>query len=261
MPNFLSNNIKIAYDVYGSEQAENKPAIILVHGFASNSKINWLDTGWVDFLVSAGYLVITLDNRGHGLSEKLYDSKYYPASEMAKDVVNLIEHLDLKTVSLLGFSMGARICAYVCLQAPNKIRTVIFGGMGINLIKGMSNSKVIIDGLNANSLSDISNKTARQFRIFAEHTKSDLKALSACLSSSRLPISIKDVQNIKIPALVAVGSIDTVGGDAKELADILPKGHALVIEGKDHMRSTGDKQFKTGVLDFLNHNDSAFKQV
>ena len=253
MAKFISENIEIAYEVYGEG-----PAIVLVHGFASNSVINWLDTRWVDFLLKAGYQVITLDNRGHGKSQKLYDSKYYPAREMAKDVVNLIDYLNLGSASLLGFSMGARISAFACLDAPNKIRTVIFGGMGINLILGMSNSDEIIAGLLADNLSDITKKSARQFRVFAEHTKSDLKALAACLASSRDPISEQDVRHINIPALVAVGDNDSVGGDPFALADILPQGEGLLLEGLDHMRSTGAKQFKNGVLLFLQNNDRLF---
>ncbi len=261
MPSFLSQNIEISFEDYNEGGLENRPAIVLVHGFASNSKINWLDTRWVDFLQKAGYRVITMDNRGHGKSQKLYDSSLYPARVMAQDVINLIDHLNLKNVSLLGFSMGARISAYVCMDAPQKVRTVIFGGMGINLIKGMSNSQKIIDGLNADSLNEVSDKTARQFRVFAEHTKSDLKALAACLASSRAPISVTDVKRIQIPALVAVGDKDTVGGSAVELANILPNAEALVLKGLDHMRSSGASAFKNGALIFLQQNDDSLAKM
>ncbi len=247
MPTFISENIKIAYQDYGSGVP-----VILVHGFASNAKVNWLETGWVDVLANAGYRVITIDNRGHGLSEKLYDSKYYPARLMAHDVINLIDYLELGSAFLLGYSMGARISAFAAMQAPEKVRGIIFGGMGINLIRGMRDSSEIIAGLRANSLEEVEHKTARQFRIFAQHTKSDLKALAYCLSASRDKISEQDIRNIDIPALVVVGDKDTIGGAPEPLADLLPKGRALLLEGVDHMRSTGDKRFKQGVIDFLN---------
>jgi hypothetical protein len=54
-----------------------------------------------------------------------------------------------------------------------------------------------------------------------------------------------------VPVLVAVGSADEVGGPAQPLADLLPKGEALTIERRDHMRATGDPQFKNGALEFL----------
>ena len=54
-----------------------------------------------------------------------------------------------------------------------------------------------------------------------------------------------------MPALVAVGENDTIAGSAQALAEMLPAGEALVIPGRDHMLSVGDKVFKAGVLSFL----------
>ena len=50
---------------------------MLVHGFASNTQVNWVNTGWVSTLTGAGRRVIALDNRGHGESAKLYDPADY----------------------------------------------------------------------------------------------------------------------------------------------------------------------------------------
>lgn len=249
MPTFLSEDIEIAYAVYGEG-----PPIVLVHGFASNAEVNWVSTGWVEALMEAGYQAIAFDNRGHGQSEKLYNPEKYPAREMAKDVVNLIDHLQLGSAALLGYSMGARISAFAAIDAPERVRAVIFGGLGINMIHGMSHSGEIIAGLLAPKLSEVTEKTARQFRLFAEHTGSDLKALAACMASSRTKIEAADVARISVPALVAVGSEDEVGGAPGALADLMPQGEALVIERRDHMRATGDPQFKTGAIDFLSRH-------
>lgn len=246
MPHFQSEGYEIAYAIYGEG-----PTILLVHGFGSNGKVNWVDTGWVDSLVDAGYRVVTIDNRGHGKSEKIYDTEAYPSSEMAKDSVNLIRYLGLKQVAIMGYSMGARISAYASMQAPELMKCAIFGGLGENMIKGLRNSSVIVDALLAPSLEAVTDKTGRMFRIFAEHTKSDLKSLAACMGSSRQRITEDDVSAIKVPVLVAVGSDDEVGGRPEPLAALMEQGESLVIDGRDHMRATGDKQFKQGVLSFL----------
>ncbi len=246
MPKFTSEGFEIAYETYGEG-----PPVVLVHGFASSGQVNWVATGWVETLTEAGYQAITIDNRGHGQSEKIYDSEYYSARAMAKDTINLIDHLGIGPAVLLGYSMGARISAFAALDAPEKVRAVIFGGLGINMIHGMSNSEEIIEGLLAPALSSVTHKTARQFRIFADHTRSDRKALAACMAGSRARISADDVKKISVPALVAVGSEDDVGGAPEPLAELLPQGEVLVIERRDHMRATGDPQFKTGVLAFL----------
>ena len=151
---FQSEGIEIAYESYGTGQP-----IILVHGFASNGAINWVDTGWVKLLVDSGYTPITIDNRGHGLSEKLYDPALYPAKTMARDVIGLIDHLGLVEthgpVPIMGYSMGARICAFVSMQAPEKIRAAIFGGLGINMVHGLGGSEDIVQGLLAPKLADV----------------------------------------------------------------------------------------------------------
>jgi pimeloyl-ACP methyl ester carboxylesterase len=91
----------------------------------------------------------------------------------------------------------------------------------------------------------------RVFRAFAEQTKSDLKALAACVRGSRQTLSREQVASIGIPVLVAVGTKDTVAGSPHELAALLPHGRALDIPGRDHMLAVGDKVFKEGVLAFL----------
>jgi pimeloyl-ACP methyl ester carboxylesterase len=89
------------------------------------------------------------------------------------------------------------------------------------------------------------------FRAFAEQTKSDLKALAACIRGSRATLSREQVASIRVPILVAVGSRDFVAGSAQELAALIPGAKALVIPDRDHMLAVGDKMFKAGVLDFL----------
>ncbi len=246
MPTFQSEGFEIAYEIYG-----DGPPIVAVHGFGSNGIVNWVATGWTDALVKAGYRVITMDNRGHGASEKIYDPSVYGAPDMARDVANLVDHLGYSQVALIGYSMGARISAFVCLQNPEKVACAIFGGLGANMTRPMIDSEEIIAALNAETLAEVTHPTGRQFRIFADHTKSDRKALAACMAGSRTRIAEDMIRTVSVPVLVAVGSEDTVAGPAQPLADLLPRGEALVIDRRDHMRATGDPQFKSGALDFL----------
>ena len=246
MPRFQSEGFDIAYEIHG----EGKP-IVAVHGFGSNGNVNWVATGWVETLTKAGYQVITMDNRGHGESEKLYEFELYDARVMARDVANLIDHLGFEKVALIGYSMGARISAYVCIQNPEKVACAIFGGLGANMPTPTLDAPEIIDGLRAGALSEVTHPTARQFRIFAEHTKSDLEALAACMAGSRTPVPVEEIEKISVPVLVAVGSEDDVGGPAQPLADMIAQGEALTIERRDHMRATGDPQFKRGAVEFL----------
>ncbi|MCB1509824.1 MAG: alpha/beta hydrolase [Hyphomicrobiaceae bacterium] len=225
--------------------------VVLVHGFASNATVNWIDTGWVRHLTRAGYRVIALDNRGHGRSSAPYEPSLYGAPLMAEDVRRLMDHLGLARADVMGFSMGARITAFLALAHPARVRSAIFGGLGANMVRGMAGTGPIANALEAASIDDVTNATARTFRAFAEATKSDLKALAACIRSSRDPIRPEDLATVACPVLVAVGTDDVIGGPAGDLAGMIPKGEAFDILGRDHMKSVGDPTFKRAVVDFL----------
>jgi pimeloyl-ACP methyl ester carboxylesterase len=226
-------------------------AIVLVHGFASNKEVNWIHPGWLTTLRGAGRRVIALDNRGHGQSAKLYRPQDYHLERMADDVGALLGHLQVKRADLMGYSMGSRICAFLALRRPALARSVILGGLGINLVKGAGLPASIAEALEAPSLDDVGDATGRMFRSFAEQTKGDLKALAACIRGSRQTISEREAASIRAPVLVAVGSKDQIAGSAQALAALIPGSRVLEITGRDHMLSVGDKIFKQGVIKFL----------
>jgi pimeloyl-ACP methyl ester carboxylesterase len=246
MPSFISGGVELAYDIHG----EGRP-ILLIHGFGSSGRINWLDTGWVETLSKAGYQPITLDNRGHGASRKIYDPKLYFAHEMADDAARLLDHLGHAAVPVIGYSMGARISAFLCLRHPQRVTCAVLGGMGANLSTGLENSEEIIDALLAESLDEVKGRAGRMFRIFADQSKSDRAALAACMVSSREPMAVADIGRITTPILVAVGEEDDMAGDPNALARLLPNAEAFVIPRRNHMLATGDAKFKAEALRFL----------
>lgn len=253
---FDSDGVKIAYidEPPAEGVAPAATPVLLIHGFASNIAMNWLAPGWVDALRKAGFRVIAFDNRGHGNSEKLYDLADYGAPLMAEDARRLLDHLNVKTVNLLGYSMGARISAFLAVAHPERVARIVFGGLGINMVRGMAGTGPIAHALEAPSIDEVTNPTARTFRAFAEQTKSDLKALAACIRSSRAPMTAEMVGTITCPVLIAVGDRDVIGGDPEALAALLPNGKAFVIANREHMKAVGDKSFKDAGIAF-------FKQV
>jgi pimeloyl-ACP methyl ester carboxylesterase len=245
MPIFQNDGVDIAY----LDEGEGEP-VVLVHGFASTKEVNWLNPGWVSTLTRAGRRAIALDNRGHGASAKLYDPAAYHTPVMAEDVRALLDHLGIQRADIMGYSMGARICAFLALAHPDRVRSVVLGGLGIRLVDGVGLPESIADALEARSLADVRDPQGRAFRAFAEQTKSDLKALAACIRGSRQTLPREDCPKLTMPVLVAVGTKDDVAGSAQELAALLPQGRALDIPGRDHMLAVGDRVYKQGVLDF-----------
>jgi pimeloyl-ACP methyl ester carboxylesterase len=246
MHRFQHDGVDIAF----LDEGEGEP-IVLVHGFASNAQVNWVYPGWVATLTRAGRRVIALDNRGHGASSKLYDPAAYHSARMADDVRALLDHLRLGRADVMGYSMGARITAFFAQAHPTRLHRAVLGGLGIRLVDGVGLPESIADALDAPTLSDVDDPMGRTFRAFAEQTRSDLKALAACIRGSRQTLTRDQVAAIDAPVLVAVGSKDDVAGAAAPLAALLPHGRALDIPGRDHMLAVGDKVFKEAVLGFL----------
>jgi pimeloyl-ACP methyl ester carboxylesterase len=253
MQTFNSDGVEIAYlDVASAAPLEDAPPVLLIHGFASNTSTNWVGTGWVRTLTDAGYRVVAFDNRGHGASQKLHGVTDYGAPLMAEDARRLLDHLGIAQAHVVGYSMGARIAAFLVTLHPDRVASVTFGGLGINMVRGMTGGgDTIAAGLEAASLDDVTDQGARTFRIFAEQTKSDLLALAACMRSARAPITPDALSRISKPTLVVVGTEDTVAGSADDLARLIPGARAVALEGRDHMKAVGAREFRAAVLEFL----------
>ncbi|MFZ2137011.1 MAG: alpha/beta fold hydrolase [Xanthobacteraceae bacterium] len=243
---FTHDAVEIAF----LDEGRGEP-IVLVHGFASTAQVNWVHPGWVATLTRGGRRVIALDNRGHGASTKLYDPAAYHSARMADDIRALLDHLELGRADVMGYSMGARISAFFALAHPQRLRRVIFGGLGIHLVRGVGLPESIAAALEAPSLADVHDPVGRMFRSFAEQTKSDLAALAACLRGSRQTLTATQVALIEAPVLVAVGTKDGIAGSAHDLASLMPRARAIDIPERDHMLSVGDKVYKQAVLRFL----------
>ncbi|MGJ5177056.1 alpha/beta fold hydrolase [Bradyrhizobium oligotrophicum] len=246
MPSFHNGAVEIAF----IDEGEGDP-IVLVHGFASTKNVNWVYPAWVSELRKAGRRVIALDNRGHGESGKLYDPAAYAIAEMAGDVTALMDHLGIASADVMGYSLGGRIAAHIALSTPQRLRSAIFGGIGMAMIEGGGPGENVAAALEAPSLDDVTDPVGRTFRAFADQTRSDRLALAACMRGSRGLISREEAGRIAVPVLVAVGTTDEVSGSGPALGALIPGAEVLDIPNRDHMRAVGDKVYKAGAIDFL----------
>jgi pimeloyl-ACP methyl ester carboxylesterase len=248
---FSSDGVEIAFIDVVARAGDLGEPILLIHGFASNHRINWVNPHWVETLVGAGRRVAAFDNRGHGQSRKLYAPADYSADLMVRDAVNLLAHLKIERADVMGYSMGARIASFLALSRPNLVRSVILGGLGDRLTRDGGLPDMIAEALEAPSLDSLADPTQRLFRAFAEQTKSDRAALAACARGFRRRLAPEEAARITQPTLVAVGERDTLAGDLSTLVAMLPRAEGLLIPGRDHNLAVGDKAFKAGGLDFL----------
>ena len=248
---FSSDGVDIAFiDVKPQGRDLNEP-ILLIHGFASNHRMNWVGPRWVETLTGAGRRVIAFDNRGHGQSEKLYAPADYHLDLMRRDAASLLAHLGVERADVMGYSMGARIASFLALAEPRLVRSLVLGGLGDRLVRDGGLPEAIAEALEAPSLDSLTDPTQRLFRGFADQTKSDRAALAACVRGSHRSLTLEEAARINQPTLVAVGERDTLAGDPSKLVALLPRAQVFMIPGRDHNLAVGDKAFKAGVLDFL----------
>ena len=120
---FDSGGVKIRYVTEGKGEA-----IVLIHGWRGDSSMWGRDAAGNTKLKGAdGFMVIALDCRGHGKSDKPHEvEKYGP--EMAADVVRLLDHLKIEKAHLIGYSSGSYIAGKVAATHPERVLSVVYGG-------------------------------------------------------------------------------------------------------------------------------------
>lgn len=249
LQHFHHDGLRLAYLDSALPGGHGTP-VLLIHGFASLIRINWIGPGWVKNLTEAGYRVIAIENRGHGASDKPHAPESYTTERMAADALALLDHLAISRAFVQGYSMGARISAFLTLAQPERVIGLALGGLGIHLVDGVGLPLGIAEALEAPDDTGITDPTQMMFRAFAEKNGQDLQALAACIRGSRQVMSRAEVGRIATPTLVAVGTNDDIAGAPEPLAALMPHARAFAIQGRDHNLAVGDRTHRAEVLAF-----------
>ena len=242
---FDSDGVRLHYEVNGSERGN---PIVLVHGFASDYRLNWVGTRWQETLTNAGFKVIGLDCRGHGHSDKPHEEAAYAVDLMAGDVVRLLDHLDVKAAAYLGYSMGGRIGLEVVLDHPGRITRAVLGGVGA--AGAIDRADQIARAFRTGEPTD--DPVAQMFYRFASaRPDNDLVALAACISGLRPEPRPERLARISTPILIVVGGRDDIARGAPALIELIPSARLVTVAGRDHMSAVPAREFKQAALDFL----------
>ncbi|HXD82213.1 MAG TPA: alpha/beta hydrolase [Candidatus Acidoferrum sp.] len=242
---FESDGIRLHYEVHGPEQGA---PLVVVHGFASDYRLNWVGTRWQEALTTAGFRVFGLDCRGHGQSDKPHDSAAYAIGIMGRDVTRLLDHLEVPSAGYLGYSMGARIGLQVVMDSPDRVRRAVLGGIGAS--GSIRNADAIAAAFLTREPGD--NPIAQSFYRFASaRPTNDLKALAACIKGLQPDWDPARLSAIQTPVLVVVGDRDELAPDAPELVELMPSSRLVTVQGRDHMGAVPAREFKQAAIDFL----------
>jgi pimeloyl-ACP methyl ester carboxylesterase len=229
MESFVSfDGTRIAYERWGP--ADGLGPVVLLHGFAVHTRLNWEVTGVMEHLVEAGHHVIGVDARGHGQSDKPHDPARYGEDLMATDVSSLLDALDLPMVDLVGYSMGAIVSLLVAVRDA-RVRSLVVGGVGASVVE--------LGGLDT---------TAVPKEEVAALVDADRVALAAAATAARsglLPLGAITAQT-----LVLAGSEDTLARRPEVLAAAIPAATLELVPG-DHLAAVADPAFARALVSFL----------
>ncbi len=118
MPSFTYRGRQIDYDDHGS----GPRALVLTHGLLMDRRMY---TKLAPTLVAHGHRVITVDMLGHGASAQPYVMTEYSMPQFGRDVLALLDHLELAEAVVGGTSLGANIALEVAVAAPGRVRGLV----------------------------------------------------------------------------------------------------------------------------------------
>jgi len=242
---FDSDGVRLHYEVHGPERGS---PLVVVHGFASDYRLNWVGTRWQEALTTAGFRIFGLDCRGHGHSDKPHDRAAYAIEIMATDVTRLLDHVGVPSAGYLGYSMGARIGLQIVLDFPKRVQRAVLGGIGTS--GAIARADAIADAFLRGEPTD--DPVAQTFYRFASaRPTNDLEALAACITGLQPKADPARLSAIQTPILIVVGDRDELAPDAPELVELISSSRLVVIHGRDHMGAVPAREFKQAAIDFL----------
>lgn len=231
--------------------------VILIHGWPLSGE-SWSEQK--EALSTAGYRVITYDRRGFGQSEK--PDSGFDYRTLANDLSDIIKDLDLRDVTLVGFSMGGgEVARYIADHGEDRIHSVVFAAaVPPYLMKSDDNpegpltkakAKEMEDGLKADRSTFFDGFTKdffsangdlkvteeqRQQAIQLCH-QSDQEAALGCMEAFGTTDFRDDLTKITVPTLVIHGDADAIvplEGSGQRTHAAVANSELVVVPGAPH---------------------------
>jgi pimeloyl-ACP methyl ester carboxylesterase len=238
-----SDGIELAYHELG----QGRP-VILLHGLFSDANTNWIKFGTAARIAGDGFRVIMPDLRAHGLSGTPHGEQHYPKGVLARDLRELIAHLELVEFDLGGFSLGARTTVEGVGEGL-KPRRAILGGTGLGGLRHWERRKTFF--LEAIELFDKVQRGDPHWLSIQFMKSQGVDRIAA----TQLLESFEDafvgwLEAFTMLTLVVCGVDDDDNGSAEELANVLPNAVFREVPGT-HMSSVTKLEFGEAIAQFL----------
>jgi len=232
MPYAKNGDINIYYEVEGKG-----PPLVMLHGLTGSLE-GWRDVGYIEALKD-DYQIILMDARGHGKSDKPHDPAMYISENLVGDVIAVLDSLGIETTNFFGYSFGGGIAFECAKYAPERMKSLIVGGVGARkpppgmLEETIKSLEAGIEAL-ASQLEQGGEVSPQEARLLAN----DLEALAAlCKGIGSSPSIIDDVPRMNMPFLLFVGESDFSFSGSKETSELLPDATFVSFPGLDHIQA------------------------
>lgn len=249
---FECDGLQIHYESFGAG-----PPIVLVPGWGANTETNWVGPGWIDAL-KGSRMVVSLEPRGHGKSDKPHVPAAYSYAAMSRDVIALMEHLNIDRADYMGYSMGAFMGAYLLGHHTERFNAMILGGIGNETEESANACIAIAEALRAPDPSSITDPVGAGYRMYAaSNPDNDLEVLAISAlqmwpEGYPLELGGEGLRRARIPVLIVNGSDDHPYVDSDDLlAEAIPNAQLVTLPGANHLSAVTHPEFKQAVLKFL----------
>jgi pimeloyl-ACP methyl ester carboxylesterase len=182
------------------------------------------------------------------LSAKPHDPSLYPKGILARDLKELIAHLELANFDLVGFSLGSRTVVQAVGEGLRP-RKAVLGGMGLQgLLHWDRRQRFFIDAIDNFDAARRGDPHWLAIQ-FMRTMKVDREAAALVLKSFG-DASLEWLDAFAMPTLVLIGSEDEDNGSARELAEALPNASYAEVPGT-HMSSVTKPELGEAIARFL----------
>lgn len=232
------DGVKIAYTDEGKGEV-----VLLIHGFI-NSGNSWNKTVLKEELLQKGYRVITPDLRGTGLSDKPQEDKGYSDGAEVKDLVQLINTINISKYTAIGYSRGSIILAQLLTQ-DKRIKKAVLGGIGLDFtIENWDRRLMFAQAFDGNIVPETEGAVN-----YAKSINADLRSLHLQQKYQACP-SVEELSKIKAKILVIAGDLDTDNGNPLELQQVIPRSEIAIVKG-GHNETAKTEGFSKAIMQFL----------
>ncbi len=217
--------------------------VALIHGYATDARRTWHETGWVDLLRDAGRTPHALDLLGHGEAPKPHDPVEYAQLDRW-----LAARLPDGPIDAIGFSLGAQLLLTIAIDGPDRFERLVLLGVGDNVFDNDSGSTQMLEAIRGTG--DAEDRVTDHFHALANAEGSDPEALAACLQRERRPLRPDELAKVEADSLIVLGEDDFIDS-CDRLAEALPNATVIRPRGLDHFATPKSFDCLSEALDFL----------